>query len=76
MAETTLPSLNGHDGVVGLDNGELEGVAESVSDSVVDVNLPLTLRDTSGLGVVDGVNTSREVELSGSLLASGDYGSA
>jgi hypothetical protein len=76
VTETTLPSLNGHDGVVGLDDGELEGVAESVSDSVVDVNLPLTLGNTSGLGVVDGVNTSGKVELSGSLLASGDWGSA
>ena len=61
MAETTLPSLDGHDGSVWLDNTELQGVGESVSDPVVDVNLPLTLGNTSGLGVVDGVNTSRQV---------------
>lgn len=72
MTKTTLPALDGHDGGVGLDDGKLEGVAETVTNPVVDVDLPLTLGNTSGLGVVDGVNTSREVELSSSLLASGD----
>lgn len=76
MSQTTLPSLDSHDGVIWLDDAQLQGVSESISDPVVDVNLPLTLGDTSGLGVVDGVDTSREVELSSSLLASGDWGSA
>lgn len=58
MAETTLPSLDGHDGGVRLDDAELEGVGKTESDPVVDVDLPLALRHTPGLGVVDGVDTS------------------
>lgn len=72
MAKTTLPALDGHDGSVGLDDAELEGVGKTITDPVVDVNLPLALRHTSGLGVVDRVDTSGQVELTGSLLASGD----
>lgn len=37
-------------------------------DPVVDVDLPLARGNTSRLGVVDGVDTSREMELSGGLL--------
>ena len=72
MAETALPALDGHDGSVGLDDAELEGVGETITDSVVDVDLPLALGHTSGLGVVDRVDTSGQVELTGSLLASSD----
>jgi hypothetical protein len=73
MSQTTLPSLNSHDGSIRLDNTQLQGVSKSESDSVVYVNLPLTLWYTPWFGVVDGVNTSGEVELSSGLLASGDY---
>jgi hypothetical protein len=76
VSETTLPSLDGHDGSVRLDDAELESVSKTESDPVVDVNLPLTLGYASGLGVVDGVDTSREMELSSGLLASGYWGSA
>ena len=71
MAETTLPSLDGHDGSIRLDDAEVEGVAETESDTVVDVDLPLVGRDSSRLGVVDRVDTAGEVELTGGLLASG-----
>ena len=76
MSQTTLPSLNSHDGSIRLNDTQLQGVSKSVSDSVVYVNLPLTLWYTPWFGVVNGVNTSGEVELSGSLLTSGDYKSA
>lgn len=61
VAETTLPSLDSHDGGVRLDDAELEGVGKTVSDPVVDINLPCSLGHTSGLGVVNGVDTSRQV---------------
>jgi len=76
MSQTTLPSLNSHNSSIRLDDTQLQGVSKSESDSVIYVNLPLTLWYTPWFGVVNGVNTSREVELSGSLLASGYYGSA
>lgn len=73
MSETALPSLDSHDGSLWLDDTKGKSLLETIPDSVVDVNLPLVGRDASGLGVVDGVNTSREVELSGGLLISGDW---
>ena len=76
MSQTTLPSLNSHDGSIRLNDTQFQGVSKSESDSVIYVNLPLTLWYTPWFGVVDRVNTSGEVELSGSLLASSDYGSA
>ena len=76
MSQTTLPSLNSHDGSIRLDDTEFQGVSESVSDPVVDVDLPLTLWDTPWFGVVDWVDTSRKVELSCSLLTSGYCGLA
>lgn len=44
----------------------------NLPDTVVDVNLPLLGRDTTGLGVPNGVNTSGEVHLSSTLEVSGD----
>jgi hypothetical protein len=76
MSQTTLPSLNSHNSSIRLNDTQFQGVSKSESDSVVHVNLPLTLWYTPWFGVVDRVNTSGEVELSGSLLASSDYGSA
>jgi hypothetical protein len=76
MSQTTLPSLNSHNSSIRLNDTQLQGVSKSESDSVVYVNLPLTLWYTPWLGVVDRVNTSGEVELSSSLLASSDYRSA
>ena len=76
VSQTTLPSLNSHDGSIRLDDTESQGVSESVSDPVVDVDLPLTLWDTPWFGVMDWVDTSRKVELSCSLLTSGDCGLA
>jgi len=76
MSQTTLPSLNSHDSSIRLNDTQLQGVSKSESDSVIYVNLPLTLWYTPWFGVVNGVNTSGEVELSGSLLASSYYGSA
>jgi hypothetical protein len=73
MSQTTLPSLNSHDGCIGFDDAQLECVSESVSDSVVDVDLPLSLWYTPWFGVMDWVNTSGEVELSSSSFISGDY---
>jgi hypothetical protein len=44
----------------------------SSPDTVVNVNLPLVAGDAAGLGVVHGVDTSREVELTSGLLVAGD----
>ena len=73
MSQTTLPSLNSHNSSIRLNDTQLQGVSKSESDSVIYVNLPLTLWYTPWFGVVNGVNTSGEVELSGSLLTSSDY---
>lgn len=92
MAETTLPALDGHDGLLGLDDAEVERDAKTISehahmsariqpadtaetrspDTVVNVNLPLVAGDTAGLGVVHGVDASREMELTSGLLVAGD----
>lgn len=72
MSESSLPSLDGDDGLAGLDDAHGEGRLESESDSVVDVGLPLGSVDASGLGVVEGVASSVEVDLSRGLLVSGD----
>lgn len=72
MAQTAPPALNSHDRLLRLNDAEVERGAETKPDSVVDVDLPLLGGDAAGLGVVNGVDTSRQVELSGSLLVSGD----
>lgn len=73
VSQTALPSLNSHDSSIRLNDTQFQGVSKSVSDSVVYVNLPLTLWYAPWLGVVNRVNTSGKVELSGSLLTSSDY---
>ena len=73
VSQTALPSLNSHDSSIRLNDTQLQGVSKSESDSVIYVNLPLTLWYAPWLGVVDRVNTSGKMELSGSLLTSSDY---
>ena len=72
MSETSLPSLDGDDGLSRLDDAHGEGRLESEPDSVVDVGLPLGGVDPAGLGVVERVAASVEVDLSRRLLVSGD----
>lgn len=72
MTETTPPALHGNDGLLGLHNAEGESGAETVPDTVVDVDLPLLGGNATGLGVVHGVDASGQVELSGGLLVSGN----
>lgn len=50
----------------------LLNIQPNLPDTVVNVNLPLVGGDTSWLRVVNRVDTSRKVELTGGLLASGD----
>lgn len=76
VAQTALPALNGNDGLVGPDDAHVQSVLQSIPDSVVDVDLPLGGGDTSGLGVVDGVDTSVQVALSSGEFISGDYNAA
>jgi hypothetical protein len=93
VTQSSLPALNGNNGLVGPDDTHVQSVLQSVPDgekrisnpqnmlknpssyspdSVVNVDLPLSGRDASGLGVVYGVDTSVQVTLSGSELVSGD----
>lgn len=73
MAKTTLPALNGNDSSLRLDDAEEEGLLETESDTVVDVNLPLVGGDTTGLVVVHGVHATGEVALTGRLVVAGDW---
>lgn len=72
VTQSALPALNGNDGLVGPDDTHIESVLQSIPDSVVDVDLPLSGGDTSRLGVVDGVDTSVQVTLSSGEFVSGD----
>jgi hypothetical protein len=52
VTETTLPALDGDDGLAGLDDAEVKGRLETESESVVNVRLPLRRVNTSGLVVL------------------------
>ena len=54
VTQTALPALNGDNGLVGPDDTHVQGVLQSIPDSVVDVDLPLGGRDSSRFGVVNG----------------------
>lgn len=72
VTKTSLPSLNGNDGLSRLDEAESKTLLETESDSVVDVGLPLLGGDASGLLVEEGVASSVEVDLSRGGGRSGD----
>ena len=72
VAESSLPSLDGHDGGLGADDVKVESDLETVADTVVDVDLPLLGRDTAGLGVENGVDTARKVHLAGGSGVAGN----
>jgi hypothetical protein len=72
VTQTALPALDGNDGLVGPDDTHVQSVLQPIPDSVVDVDLPLSGGDASGLGVVDGVDTSVQVALSSGEFVSGD----
>ena len=76
MTQTALPALNGDNGLVGPDDTHVQGVLQSIPDSVVDVDLPLGGRDSSRFGVVNGVDTSVQVALSSGELVSSDCGAS
>lgn len=68
LSATRRPYLSAH-----MSARFQDDTAEARSpDTVVDVNLPLVAGDAARLGVVHGVNTSREVELTSGLLVAGD----
>lgn len=71
VAKTALPSLDSHDGSLRLNDAQTESHPETISNPVVNVNLPLLSRNTAGFREPDGVNTSRKVELSSGLFVSG-----
>ena len=73
VTQTSLPSLDGNDSLVGLNDVQGKGGLETEPDPVVNVDLPLSSRDATGLGVVDGVNTSVEVLLTSGNIVSGDW---
>jgi hypothetical protein len=56
VTETTLPALDGDDGLAGLDDAEVKGRLETESESVVNVRLPLRRVNTSGLVVLQKGN--------------------
>ena len=72
MTKTALPALHSNDCRTSLDDLEVEGRAETVADTVVDVGLPLVALDAPRLGVPNGVNTTGKVELTRCLLVTGD----
>lgn len=73
VTQSALPALDGNDGLVGPDDTHVESVLQSIPDSIVDVDLPLGGGDTSGLGVVDGIDTSVQVALSSGEFVSSDW---
>jgi hypothetical protein len=56
VTETTLPALDGDDGLAGLDDAEVKGRLETESESVVNVRLPLRRVNASGLVVLQKGN--------------------
>jgi hypothetical protein len=73
-SSSSPPSLKSNDGVVLVNDTELETARETVTDTVVDVDLPSLVGNGLGLVVVHGVATAVEVKLAGGNLVTGDCG--
>ena len=87
MAKTAAPSLDSHDGSLGLNDAELEGSLETVAgislcglgrqmndspNTVIHVGLPVRRGHAAGLGVVHWVYTAGQVKLSRGLGVASD----
>lgn len=71
-SSSSPPSLDRDDRIVLPDDTELETARESVSDTVVNVDLPSLVRSRLGGLVEHGVAASVQVDLARGLLVAGD----
>lgn len=74
VAETTPPALDANDGVALLEHTELEGVADTPLEALVDILLPGNLLEVGlGLVVVEGVDAAVQVRVAGGDGVAGDH---
>lgn len=73
MAKTSLPALYSDDSRTGRDDLESQSVTETKTNTIIDISLPLVGLDSTGLGIPEGITATVQVDLSCSLLVTGDY---